>query len=106
MEVLGTGGVKKSRTPNHVVPSPGAKPLRALELPHSQNFLRQIFGVFTAHPSTTTNKMAVVKTSEMDYAIKPEASVPSVDTSDWPLLLKNYEKRTLVLKTPRLTSRH
>jgi hypothetical protein len=47
--------------------------------------------------------MAVVKTSEMDYAIKPEASVPTVNTEDWPLLLKNYEKRTLVPKTPCLT---
>ncbi|KAJ5483679.1 hypothetical protein N7530_002925 [Penicillium desertorum] len=45
--------------------------------------------------------MAVVKTSEMDYAIKPEASVPSVDTSDWPLLLKNYEK--LLVRTGHFT---
>ncbi len=35
----------------------------------------------------------VVANTEVDYAIKPEAVTPSVDTSTWPLLLKNYEKR-------------
>ncbi|KAJ6030027.1 hypothetical protein N7499_012445 [Penicillium canescens] len=45
--------------------------------------------------------MAVVKTSEMDYAIKPEASVPTVNTEDWPLLLKNYEK--LLVRTGHFT---
>jgi len=38
--------------------------------------------------------MALVATSkEVDYSIKPQASVPALDTSDWPLLLKNYDKR-------------
>lgn len=32
---------------------------------------------------------------EMDYSIKPEAIAPSIPTADWPLLLKNYEKRML-----------
>ncbi|EJF66567.1 putative rRNA pseudouridine synthase [Dichomitus squalens LYAD-421 SS1] len=27
-----------------------------------------------------------------DYAIKPESSQPKLDTSNWPLLLKNYDK--------------
>ncbi|KAI0735326.1 pseudouridine synthase [Earliella scabrosa] len=27
-----------------------------------------------------------------DYAIKPESSQPTLDTSQWPLLLKNYDK--------------
>ncbi|KAK1228377.1 centromere/microtubule-binding protein cbf5 [Marasmius sp. AFHP31] len=27
-----------------------------------------------------------------DYAIKPESKVPQLDTSQWPLLLKNYDK--------------
>lgn len=27
---------------------------------------------------------------EVEYTIKPEASTPAVDTSNWPLLLKNY----------------
>ncbi|KAM5538180.1 hypothetical protein V8D89_008067 [Ganoderma adspersum] len=27
-----------------------------------------------------------------DYAIKPESSQPQLDTSNWPLLLKNYDK--------------
>lgn len=28
-----------------------------------------------------------------DYTIKPEAVTPSIPTSEWPLLLKNYDKR-------------
>ena len=27
---------------------------------------------------------------DVDYTIKPEATTPTVDTSSWPLLLKNY----------------
>jgi hypothetical protein len=39
-------------------------------------------------------KMAmVVSQKEVDYSIKPEAVAPVVDTSTWPLLLKNYDKR-------------
>jgi H/ACA ribonucleoprotein complex subunit 4 len=45
--------------------------------------------------------MAVVKTSEMDYAIKPEAVKPTVSSEDWPLLLKNYEK--LLVRTGHFT---
>jgi hypothetical protein len=30
---------------------------------------------------------------EDEQVIKPQALVPAVDTSDWPLLLKNYDKR-------------
>lgn len=40
--------------------------------------------------------MSLVKKNtdqEVDYTIKPEAVAPSVDTSQWPLLLKNYDKR-------------
>ena len=35
----------------------------------------------------------VVSNSEVDYAIKPQNLTPAVDTSDWPLLLKSYDKR-------------
>jgi H/ACA ribonucleoprotein complex subunit 4 len=39
-------------------------------------------------------KMAmVVAQKDIDYSIKPEAVTPAVDTSTWPLLLKNYDKR-------------
>jgi hypothetical protein len=31
--------------------------------------------------------------ADIDYSIKPEAVAPAVDTSTWPLLLKNYDKR-------------
>jgi H/ACA ribonucleoprotein complex subunit 4 len=34
--------------------------------------------------------MALVQTNPDAYTIKPEASAPAIDTSDWPLLLKNY----------------
>ncbi|KAL2179227.1 pseudouridine synthase [Thermothelomyces heterothallicus CBS 202.75] len=29
---------------------------------------------------------------EEEYAIKPQSTVPTIDTSTWPLLLKNYDK--------------
>lgn len=28
-----------------------------------------------------------------EFTIKPQASTPQLDTSNWPLLLKNYDKR-------------
>ena len=66
-----------------------------------QNFILRFFRSFTTRsflpPSTLT--MAVVKSSqEMDYAIKPEALTPSIPTSEWPLLLKDYDKCTLPKK--------
>jgi hypothetical protein len=40
-------------------------------------------------------KMAVsVAKEEMDYTIKPEAGASNISTEEWPLLLKNYDKRT------------
>ena len=47
--------------------------------------------------------MAVVlaKSQEADFTIKPEATTPTVDTSDWPLLLKNYNK--LLVRTGHFT---
>lgn len=35
----------------------------------------------------------VAKGAEEEYSIKPQATTPVLDTSNWPLLLKNYEKR-------------
>lgn len=29
---------------------------------------------------------------EVEYAIKPQNTVPALDTSTWPLLLKNYDR--------------
>lgn len=34
---------------------------------------------------------------DKDYSIKPENTGPVVDTSDWPLLLKNYGR--LLIRT-------
>ncbi|KAK6349675.1 centromere/microtubule-binding protein cbf5 [Orbilia brochopaga] len=41
-----------------------------------------------------TDKMEVVgkKDDEAEFAIKPENVAPTSDTSNWPLLLKNYDK--------------
>lgn len=33
------------------------------------------------------------KKEQEEYTIKPQAVTPAVDTSEWPLLLKNYDKR-------------
>ena len=38
---------------------------------------------------------------EEEYAIKPESTTPAVDTSDWPLLLKNYNR--LLVRTGHFT---
>ncbi|KAI9855281.1 MAG: centromere/microtubule-binding protein cbf5 [Vezdaea acicularis] len=46
--------------------------------------------------------MAIKPTdSEPDYTIKPQASVPEIDTSEWPLLLKDYDK--LLVRTGHFT---
>jgi H/ACA ribonucleoprotein complex subunit 4 len=33
------------------------------------------------------------KAEEDEYTIKPQAVTPAIDTSSWPLLLKNYDRR-------------
>jgi H/ACA ribonucleoprotein complex subunit 4 len=40
--------------------------------------------------------MEVVRKEE-EHVIKPQAVAPAIDTSQWPLLLKNYEKRACTL---------
>jgi len=40
------------------------------------------------------------KGEEVDYSIKPEAVTPAISTADWPLLLKNYDKRALPQNFP------
>ncbi|KAL8830310.1 MAG: hypothetical protein Q9191_001496 [Dirinaria sp. TL-2023a] len=42
-----------------------------------------------------------VATVEQDYTIKPENTTPAIDTSTWPLLLKNYNK--LLVRTGHFT---
>ncbi|EER27545.1 centromere/microtubule-binding protein cbf5, putative [Coccidioides posadasii C735 delta SOWgp] len=39
--------------------------------------------------------------SDMDFSIKPEAATPPIPTSEWPLLLKNYDK--LLVRTGHFT---
>ena len=37
---------------------------------------------------------------EVDYTIKPEATASNINTEDWPLLLKNYDKRMSSFESP------
>lgn len=39
----------------------------------------------------------ILANDEADYSIKPEAATPALNTSDWPLLLKGYDKRNFAL---------
>ncbi|PSN71130.1 centromere/microtubule-binding protein-like protein cbf5 [Corynespora cassiicola Philippines] len=45
--------------------------------------------------------MALVQTDPEAYTIKPQAAAPAIDTSDWPLLLKNYSD--LLVRTAHFT---
>lgn len=42
-------------------------------------------------PPTKPSSVAELQTQE-DYVIKPESTTPTLDTSNWPLLLKNFDK--------------
>ncbi|KAJ4148251.1 hypothetical protein LMH87_002730 [Akanthomyces muscarius] len=46
-------------------------------------------------------EVVATKKAEEDYSIKPQAVTPSLDTSNWPLLLKNYDK--LLVRTGHFT---
>ncbi|RSL44046.1 Centromere/microtubule-binding protein cbf5 [Fusarium duplospermum] len=50
-----------------------------------------------------SKEVAVVKkgSEEDEYTIKPQATTPALDTSSWPLLLKNYDK--LLVRTGHFT---
>jgi H/ACA ribonucleoprotein complex subunit 4 len=43
-------------------------------------------------PGSLTREQVASAQLEGDYTIKSEASQPKLDTSQWPLLLKNYDK--------------
>lgn len=45
--------------------------------------------------------MADKTKAEEDYSIKPQAVTPALDASNWPLLLKNYDKRMFCLHFER-----
>ncbi|RGP59301.1 centromere/microtubule-binding protein cbf5 [Fusarium sporotrichioides] len=49
----------------------------------------------------STDVAVVKKATEEEYIIKPQAHTPTLDTSQWPLLLKNYEK--LLTRTGHFT---
>lgn len=45
-----------------------------------------------AASNTLTREQVATAQLQGDYAIKSESSQPKLDTSQWPLLLKNYDK--------------
>ena len=51
--------------------------------------------------SSLTREQVASAQREGDYAIKSEASQPKLDTSQWPLLLKNYDK--LLIRSSHFT---
>ena len=57
-------------------------------------------------PSSPQVNMALVKAGEADYSIKPENITPTIDTSAWPLLLKNWDQRTLIADSSSLLARN
>ncbi|KAE8334697.1 hypothetical protein BDV24DRAFT_156659 [Aspergillus arachidicola] len=70
-------------------------------IPEEQN-PSQGRGSFQSPWSTSLFKMAVaLAKEEMDYTIKPESGASNISTSDWPLLLKNYDK--LLVRTGHFT---
>lgn len=63
-----------------------------LSAPFPQRAQRRVFCSF--RQCFYSVKMAVTAAKEeVDYTIKPEAGANNINTADWPLLLKNYEKR-------------
>lgn len=55
----------------------------------------------TGMASALTREQVASAQREGDYAIKSESSQPKLDTSQWPLLLKNYDK--LLIRSSHFT---
>merc|ERR1712000_715610 len=55
----------------------------------------------TTEPAATMTMDVVKKVEEEEYSIKPQAVTPTIDTSSWPLLLKNYDQ--LLVRTGHFT---
>ncbi|KAF8740597.1 hypothetical protein AX14_007978 [Amanita brunnescens Koide BX004] len=52
-------------------------------------------------PTSLTREQVASAQLDGDYAIKPEKAPPKLDTSQWPLLLKNYDK--LIIRSSHFT---
>ncbi|GJN85947.1 centromere/microtubule-binding protein cbf5 [Purpureocillium lilacinum] len=61
----------------------------------------QIISPSPSPPPAAMTMEVVKKTTEEEYTIKPQAVTPALDTSSWPLLLKNYDK--LLVRTGHFT---
>jgi H/ACA ribonucleoprotein complex subunit 4 len=48
-------------------------------------------GAIVSSPNRAT--MALVQEGSVEFAIQPQAAAPAIDASEWPLLLKDYDKR-------------
>lgn len=55
-------------------------------------FLQVVLVVVARMAPALTREQVVSAQVTGDYAIKSEKSAPALDTSEWPLLLKNYDK--------------
>ncbi|XWS65370.1 hypothetical protein CRYUN_Cryun05aG0106800 [Craigia yunnanensis] len=44
------------------------------------------------HKKKTMPDSETTKESDQDFMIKPQSTTPSIDTSQWPILLKNYDR--------------
>src|SRR5436190_22557405 len=48
-------------------------------------------GITILSPNRAT--MALAQEGSVGFAIQPQATAPAIDASEWPLLLKDYDKR-------------
>jgi len=55
---------------------------------------QQTFQIASKRPNDNMADVKKAQDEDMDYTIEPEANATGPDTSDWPLLLKNWDKRT------------
>ena len=64
------------------------------ELPRGTEILNFCFPTSIAATAMSGLTKAQVASAQLedDYKIKPENAQPKLDTSQWPLLLKNYDK--------------
>ncbi|GMP49396.1 hypothetical protein CsSME_00016391 [Camellia sinensis var. sinensis] len=56
-----------------------------LEVTHSEKKKKKSKSKYDSGPNPTVQ-------TDTDYLIKPQSFTPSIDTSQWPILLKNYDR--------------
>ena len=58
-------------------------------------------GILRSRSDPAADMAMVIAKDEEEHIIKPEATTPVLDTGDWPLLLKNYNR--LLVRTGHFT---